>query len=73
MTGFPEQPTSTSDGDIEPADVVGEPADRPDAPDQPGAAPERTVPDQKSAPRTSETMPPAEGIFDPAEDPSAPE
>lgn len=73
MTGFPEQPTSTSDRDIEPADVVGEQADRREIPDLPGEAPERTVPDQKSAPRTSETMPPAEGVFDPDEDPSAPE
>jgi len=73
MTGFPEQPTSTSDGDLESADVVGEQADRAETPDLPGEVPERSVPDAKSAPGTSEQMPPAEGIFDPDEDPSAPE
>ena len=73
MTGYPEQPTPTSDGDLDPADVVGQQAERPEEPDLPAEVPERTVPDQKVAPRTSETMPAAEGIHDPAEDPDAPE
>lgn len=73
MTGFPEQPTPTSDHDLDPADVVGQQAERPEEPDLPGEAPERTVPDQKAAPCTSETMPAAEGIYDPADDPDAPD
>jgi hypothetical protein len=73
VTGFPEQPTSTSDGDISTPEVVGEPAERDEAPDLPGEVPERSVPDQKSAPGTSETMPPSEGVFEPDRDPSAPD
>ncbi len=67
MTGYPEQPTPTSDGDVSPADVMGRRAPRETAPDGPGEAPERTAAEKPSAEGSSQTMPPVEGVYD-AED-----
>ncbi|HEY2172570.1 MAG TPA: hypothetical protein VGH85_02045 [Mycobacteriales bacterium] len=64
MTGYPDQPTPTSEGDVSPADVMGRKAPREKAPDGPGEVPERTAPEKPSAEGTSETMPPVEGVYD---------
>lgn len=73
VTGYPRQPTSTSDGQTNPAEVMGQPAqDRPE-PDAPAETPPRTDPEQKPAPGTSETMTPVEGIYRPDEDDDTPE
>jgi hypothetical protein len=72
MTGYPGQPTATSAGDIETADVMGQ-AVRRETDDAPAETPPRTDPDQKAAPRTSESMPAAEGIYRPEDYPDAPE
>lgn len=72
MTGYPEQPTRTSAGDVETADVMGQ-AIRRESDDAPAETPPRTDPDQKAAPRTSETMPATEGIYQPENEPDAPE
>lgn len=70
MTGYPQQPTPTSDHDREPAEVVGTPGETDETP---GDTPGRSAPDPKPALRTSETMPPAEGIHVPEDDPDLPE
>jgi hypothetical protein len=72
MTGYPEQPTPTSAGDVETAEVMGQAAQR-GSEDAPAETPPRTDPDQKAAPRTSETMPAAQGMYRPDDDPDAPE
>lgn len=72
MTGYPEQPTPTSAGDVETADVMGQ-AVRRGSDDAPAETPPRTDPEQKAAAQTSETMPAAEGMYRPDEDPDAPE
>jgi hypothetical protein len=72
MTGYPEQPTRTSAGDVQTADIMGQ-AVRHQSDDAPAETPPRTDPDQKAAPQTSETMPATEGIYQPEDDPDAPE
>jgi len=72
MTGYPEQPTPTSDGDVETADVMGQAVHR-ESDDAPAETPPRTDPEQKTMPRTSEAMPAAQGLYRPDEDPDAPE
>ena len=53
MTGYPDQPTPTSDGDVSPADAMGRKAPREKVPDGPGKVPERTAPETPSAEGTS--------------------
>lgn len=72
MTGYPEQPTRTSAGDVETAEVMGQAVHR-ESDDAPAETPPRTDPEQKAAPGTSETMPAVEGLYRPENDPDAPE
>ena len=73
VTGYPRQPTSTSDRQRDPAEVMGQSVRRQTEPDAPAETPPRTDPDQKAAPGTSETMTPVEGIYRPDEDDDTPE
>jgi hypothetical protein len=73
VTGFPEQPTATSAGDVQPAEVMGQPVERDEAPDAPAEAPPGSVPEQKATQGTSETMPATEGIYRPEDHDDTPE
>jgi hypothetical protein len=73
VTGYPRQPTSTSDRQTDPAEVMGQPVPDRTEPDAPAETPARSAPDQKAAPGTSETMTPVEGIYRPEEHDDTPE